>query len=556
MYRQVRLRIGFVLLFVLSYCHLQAQVTNSAQLDYEAAIKVLRDGAYKEALDKLNQLERAGFKDKGFYRYRGEAKFELEDFQGAAEDLDKVRLTSDDPKVFGMLGICKYQQHEWEAAKYFLLKAIPNGFKHSKGHLYLGYLYYEGYEHPQCVEQLNAAEKGGEKEIKLFQYRGVAAYHAGDKQLAISDLTKVVKARKAELKTYEVLGLAYATDDKRTFALPFLNKADSMKSMDSKVYFELGMCLDADKKFDRAIDAYSRAIELNYPGTAVYTARGKSKISAGKVKESLVDFDQVVKMKPERADGYRDRVEASVRLNDWAKVVTDLVLTQALGSPSTDDYALLAVAKFNLKNFQGALEDVNNAIIKGAENYSVNGKKHSIYFLQGQCLVANKQFEAAAAALEKAEAQGEHTDDMYLERARAYVGMRKYEKAINDLEMAQKNNSKDANLFYNSAVIKEEIGDVGAAVLDYTQAIKLNPKDALAYYGRGNGKAKKGNLSEALADLDEAISLDGTNAAFFKSRGNVYYQLKNKDKACFDWRKAVEYGDEKARFSIDQYCKK
>jgi hypothetical protein len=55
--------------------------------------------------------------------------------------------------------------------------------------------------------------------------------------------------------------------------------------------------------------------------------------------------------------------------------------------------------------------------------------------------------------------------------------------------------------------------------------------------------------------MDEAIRIEPKNASFYKQRGNFYYQMQQKDKACFDWRKAVEYGDPKARFQLDSYCK-
>jgi hypothetical protein len=63
------------------------------------------------------------------------------------------------------------------------------------------------------------------------------------------------------------------------------------------------------------------------------------------------------------------------------------------------------------------------------------------------------------------------------------------------------------------------------------------------------------DFGAAIADMDEAIELDGKNAAYYKQRGNFHYQLKDKDKACGDWKQAVQLGDVKAKYSVDQYCK-
>ncbi|MFN8886722.1 MAG: hypothetical protein ACK5WF_04620, partial [Cyclobacteriaceae bacterium] len=76
-----------------------------------------------------------------------------------------------------------------------------------------------------------------------------------------------------------------------------------------------------------------------------------------------------------------------------------------------------------------------------------------------------------------------------------------------------------------------------------------------AYYGRANCKAELGDIGAGIADLDEAILINPKEVSYVKQRGNFHYQLGNKNEACADWKKAVELGDAKAKFSIDQYCK-
>ncbi len=532
-----------------------SQTANSSQIDYESAIAILNKGAYTEALEKFNKLINSGFNDNEIYKYRGIAKFRLNDFKGAAEDLDKVKENSDE-LVYGLIGICKYQFREWEASKYFLIKATSLGFKDGIAHLYLGYLYFDEHQYKNAVIQLNEAEKAGEKESELYKSRGIAAYFSGDSDLAIQDLTKALKFEKSSLEVYEALGLAYADKTEFKKSLPYLQKADSLDSKNSKVYFNLGKAQQEKKNYSQAIDAYSKAIELNYTDPLVYINRGNSKVASGLIKESIVDFDFAIKLNPENTLAYRGRVAANLLLKDWARIITDLAIVNALGSFETPDWGVLSEAKYALKNYQGALDEVNTALAKGSAHYTIGGEKHSFYFQKGRCLAAMKKFEPAIQAFNQAQDEGESSVIFYLEWARAYVELGQLEKAIGDLENAQLLYPGNSNLFYNSAVIKEEVGDFGAAVLDYSKAIKLNPEDAVAYYGRANSKARKGDLAAGIADLDKAIDLDRSNATYYKVRANFYYQMKNKDKACFDWRKAVEFGDEKARFSIDKYCNK
>ncbi|MEQ9414791.1 MAG: tetratricopeptide repeat protein, partial [Cyclobacteriaceae bacterium] len=398
-----------------------AQTTNSSQLDYESAIRILNEGAYAEALEKFNKLIYSGFQGEEIYKYRGIAKFRLGDFKGAAEDLDKVRVNGD-AEVEGLLGICKYKFQEWEASKYFLSKATSAGFSEGRGHLYLGYLYFNDRQYKEAVAQLNAAEKNGEKESQLYKIRGLAAYSIGDAKLAIQDLSKVLKVEKPSLEIYEALGLAYAEKNEFQAGSSYLQKADSMASKNNKVYFYLGIGLQENKNYSKAIAAYSKAIELNYTDEEIYINRGDCKIESGLIKESVMDFDFAIKLNPENTMAYRGRVAANLLLNDWARVVTDLAITNALGSFEVSDWGVLSEAKYALKNYQGALDEVNAALAQGTEKYTVGGTEHSFYMQQGKSLVALGKFDAALQAFNQVK-ESESSEELYLGRARAYVGL-------------------------------------------------------------------------------------------------------------------------------------
>ena len=98
--------------------------------------------------------------------------------------------------------------------------------------------------------------------------------------------------------------------------------------------------------------------------------------------------------------------------------------------------------------------------------------------------------------------------------------------------------------------------DYEGAMLDYNKVISLSPDDGVAYYNRATCKSQMDDFGAGISDMDEAIRIEPKNATYYKQRGNFYYQLKDNTKACFDWRKAVEYGDAKARFQIEKYCTK
>ncbi len=545
--------IGFVLqlLTLTNY----AQSGNSSLLDFENAKRILRAGEYPEALEIFNRLVSTGFDDSTLFKFRGISRYHLQDYTGAIEDLDRLRSESaTEPEVLGLLGICKYKIHEWQAAKYFLEQARTAGYRNSKASLYLGYLYLEAHQYAEALAELNSAAEAGEKKSKLYESRGIAAFYSGQIDLAISDLEKTYPERKT-LQICEVLGLSYASKNQYQESLHYLLEADSMKSKYGRVYFEMGNGLLEMQSLDKAIESYTTAITLHYSEVNVYESRGNVYLALGKFDLAINDFQEVINRKPDNATGYLLRANAYFHKNDWAKVITDLSLANALGGQlDANAWAWLIVAKMNLKNPEGALVDVNSARKLGFSRYEIDGKINSFSSLEGVCLVSLKRYDDAIMVFNQAEKSEGNMLDLHLQRARAFVGLGRYEEAIADLEKAQKLDPTNPHVFYNSAVIKEQIENYGAAVLDYNRAIQLAPGDAAAYYGRAYSKSMKGEAGGAIADLDKAISLNGADAAFYKLRANLYYQMKNKDKACFDWRKAVEFGDEKARFSIEKYC--
>lgn len=547
---KVILSLVFTSFFISSFTF--AQTTSSSHENYELGKKLLNEGKIPEALQKFDQLIVSGFEDIEIFKYRGIARSRLDDCKGAADDLYKV-IGSKDPTVDGFLGICKYEFGEKGAALHFLLQATNTGFSESKGHLYLGYLLYDDKQYEEAVTQLTKAEQGGHTETQLYKYRGIAAYFAGEQDLAIKDLLKIVKLPKPSLDVYEAIGLAYTAKEDFKKGKTYLQKADSAGSENSKVFFNLARSWEEDNKFDRAIENYDRAIALNYSGAEVYTRRGTCKLMAGSINASISDFDFAIKLDVKNSAAYRGRVAANLSLKNYARVVTDFAIIHALGSSEISDMGILSVAKYELKNFQGALDEANAALTKGITSYTINGQNYSYYLQKGKCLNALGRFDEAILTFNQVE-ESENSAALAIERAHAYMGIREYDKAIQHLEKAQLKFPKNATLFYNSAVVKDEMEDFAAAILDYNKAISLNTSDAAAYYARGNSNARTGKITEAIADLDKAIDLESNNPTFYKVRANFHYQMKNKDKACFDWRKAVEYGDSKARFSIDQYC--
>jgi tetratricopeptide (TPR) repeat protein len=225
------------------------------------------------------------------------------------------------------------------------------------------------------------------------------------------------------------------------------------------------------------------------------------------------------------------------------------LLEKLTEKPDGNFYQKLGEAYFEMKNYTLAQGYLEKAIAGG-------NRSKEVLFKKGKSLLEQQEFQLSVRDFDEALKAGENTIALFQERANAYLGLGNRKSALDNIAKAIALEPGNSDLYYNSGLIKEENGDFESAKTDYDKAIKLNPKDASAFYGRAACKAELGDYGAGISDLDDAIAIKPKDASYHKQRGNFNYQLGNKNEACADWKKALELGDAKAKFSIDQYCNK
>ena len=90
---------------------------------------------------------------------------------------------------------------------------------------------------------------------------------------------------------------------------------------------------------------------------------------------------------------------------------------------------------------------------------------------------------------------------------------------------------------------------------DYNRVVKLNPEDDRAYYDLANTKMAVGDFGGGLGPINKAIELKPDNASYYKMKGNIQFRMNQPCAACKSWQKALELGDNKSQYNLDQYCK-
>ncbi len=199
-----------------------------------------------------------------------------------------------------------------------------------------------------------------------------------------------------------------------------------------------------------------------------------------------------------------------------------LIITSCTQESPTH-YFKNASAKFSLKDFDGALVDINKAL-------NLKNDYTEAYYVRGICNGELGNVDKAASDFDKVLSLDPNFTDAYVNRA-----------------------------FY----VKGPQKDYEGALADYNKFIEINTEgnNAFAYNNRGFVKYNMGNYTDALDDINTSLKIDAENSYAFKNRALVYIATDSLEIACANLSKAIELGytakfDDTVQRLIFEYCGK
>jgi tetratricopeptide (TPR) repeat protein len=162
--------------------------------------------------------------------------------------------------------------------------------------------------------------------------------------------------------------------------------------------------LHANKKeWAQAEASFTEAIKLNPDCAEAYHRRAGIRFNAGKVKESLPDFDTVVRLDPKNAEVCMNRSFVYLRLLRVDEALADLRHAQELDPDHPEPYrkvlgetyARRAYEQAETKKWKEAIADFDEAIRFDPANASYFDKRGSMHFNLGEFEEARKDFTEA-----------------------------------------------------------------------------------------------------------------------------------------------------------------
>lgn len=269
----------------------------------------------------------------------------------------------------------------------------------------------------------------------------------------------------------------------------------------NKVFNRAYHYLSVDK--NKAIDLLSQCIERDSTFADAYFHRGVTYFKQSKYDSALADFKQVHEIRPDQSiiwmyKGFAHRNKGD---NDLALACFSNYISQNPKDTSAYSYILRGKVKYELGDFEGAVNDYNTAL-------NLKPFEEKFQYYRFVALFEADEYKKAISAVNKLIAINSDFYGYYFYKGNVYSELQQYDSAI---------------YMYNIAVIK-------------------NYQNADSYYHRAKAYEQLNEYDKALEDYNTAIVLKSTDGTFYSHRGNCKYKMGQKEAACKDWNKAGALG--------------
>lgn len=209
---------------------------------------------------------------------------------------------------------------------------------------------------------------------------------------------------------------------------------------------------------------------------------------------------------------------------------------------------LSALAKDSVKNYTGALLDLDNALA-GAKN------NDSLHILHAKIEAESLNFKEAYAEINEIIKHNSTSSDAYLLRGIIRAKLGNLEGAVHDFTKSIKLNPNGPKAYYNRGLAHAYLDEFKKAIDDFSKAIEHLPTYADAWFQRGYWRESTGDLQNSLTDLVKANELNPSNTEILIEMAVTNYKLKQNDKACALLSDAKTKGSSSAGELLLIYCK-
>ncbi len=301
--------------------------------------------------------------------------------------------------------------------------------------------------------ELLDSQGGTDLRFPLLVNQGLLRLERGEFRAAEADLRAAKRLDASRLEPVLALAQVYLKLENPDQAFDQFSRAIALKPDMAALYRGRAEVQLARKKptvAERAsaLGDLETAIKLEKPTNpelaSDHAKRARLLAFAHRDVEALAACDSAIKIAPDREEAHRVRIDLLIKRKQYDDVNRSCNAIIGRGKASAVVYEFRSLARAELKDFSGAIDDLTYAIALRPKQASLLSQRGWLYIVADGPLLALHDFEAAVQ-LDRACAQA------YAGRGSARLRLGEHHEAVADVEKALSLGKSDAQLFYRAA---------------------------------------------------------------------------------------------------------
>jgi len=264
-----------------------------------------------------------------------------------------------------------------------------------------------------------------------------------------------------------------------------------------------------------------------------YMKAAEQFIENGYYEQAIQQYNKAIEIDPQNGEAYEERGKTNEYLTHLLEASEDFRNAAVFGTNLAQNYFHSAEILFHLKEFDHALDNIDNAI-------SQKQKFHEAYLLQCEIYLSLNEFTNALKSAELAIDAKNSAYANYLSGL-ANMHLNNYKEAELDFEKAIIKDKFLFDAFLSLAEVQLQSGKITYAIENCNYVLRNDKNNLRAYLILSQCHGNNKEFDAAISDISKAIVLDTAKSEYFMLRGDYYFKYAQYQNAINDFTVALNH---------------